>query len=124
MARSDRAGSEVGMTFASVVLALVGIVHLVPATGVRSARLAALYGVAADGDVAVLLRHRAVLFGVLGAACLAAAVRPEWQAPVLIAALVSTGSFVGLARSSPGLRRILGIDAALSVLLIAALWTG
>lgn len=60
----------------------------------------------------------------LGASCLAAAFRPEWQAPVGACALVSTGSFVGLARSSPGLRRIVWVDAGLSVLLALGLWTG
>ena len=42
-------------------LVLVGIVHLVPLTGVvGSARLHTLYGVTLDGpDLAILMRHRA-----------------------------------------------------------------
>jgi hypothetical protein len=111
------------MTFSAVVLAVVGLVHLVPATAVSGHRLGALYGIAPDGDLALLLRHRAVLFGVLGVACLAAVLRPAWQVPVMISALASTASFVVLAYGSPALGRVWWADVVLSVLLVAALGT-
>ena len=56
-------------------LIVVGIIHLLPLTGVAGpGRLQALYGVAiTDPDLVVLMRHRAVLFGILGAYCVLAA---------------------------------------------------
>ena len=50
------------------MLVVVGIIHLLPLSGVLGAeRLAALYGLPfAESYPAILMRHRAVLFGLLG----------------------------------------------------------
>jgi hypothetical protein len=58
----------------SVCLFVVGVIHLLPLAGVLGAsRLSALYGIAvAEPNLERLLRHRAVLFGVLGGLCIAA----------------------------------------------------
>jgi hypothetical protein len=55
--------------FATTLLVLVGLVNLMPAVGILgSARLEALYGLPLAGDdLLLLMRHRAALFGVLGA---------------------------------------------------------
>ncbi|WP_211163693.1 hypothetical protein [Azoarcus taiwanensis] len=47
---------------------IVGIIHLLPLAGVLGAdRLASLYGIAFDEPKTVIpMRHRAVLFGLLG----------------------------------------------------------
>lgn len=85
----------------SVMLVLVAVIHLLPLSGVLGpARLSALYGIAFDEpNIAILMRHRAVLFGVLGAFLLVAAFRPEFQAAAFIAGFVSVGSFMYLAWS-------------------------
>ena len=52
----------------SAMLAVVAVIHLLPLSGVLGAgRLAALYGLPFDEpNLAILMRHRAVLFGLLG----------------------------------------------------------
>ena len=107
-------------------LASAGVVHLLPVVGVLSAkRLHGLYGVNTDDAVTlVLLRHRALLFGILGAAFLAAAVVSAWRIGAGIVALFSMLSFVVLAKDSasiPAIRRIVRIDLALSAMLGLAL---
>jgi hypothetical protein len=112
---------------ATLALLAAGIVHLLPLTGVLGApRLAALYGVAIDDpSLLVLMRHRAVLFGVLGAFMLHAAWSPPLQLWALGAAFASTASFVWIAASSaplsPALRTVMWIDIALAALLLGAL---
>jgi hypothetical protein len=58
----------------SLALLVVGVIHLLPLSGVAgSERLAALYGLSFDDpNLAILMRHRAVLFGLLGAFMVAA----------------------------------------------------
>jgi hypothetical protein len=107
-------------------LASAGVVHLLPVVGVLSAkRLHGLYGVNPDDAVTLLLlRHRALLFGILGAAFLAAAVVSAWRIGAGIVALFSMLSFVVLAKDSasiPAIRRIVRIDLALSGMLGLAL---
>jgi hypothetical protein len=85
----------------SAMLVVVGVIHLMPLSGVLgSERLAALYGLSFDQpDLAILMRHRAVLFGLLGAFLLLAAFRPELQTAAFVAGFVSVVSFLYLAWS-------------------------
>jgi len=80
-------------------LVVVGIIHLLPLVGVVGAdRLAALYGVAIPGpDLAILMRHRAVLFGLLGAFLVYAAFVPDVRSAAFVAGFVSVVSFLVLA---------------------------
>jgi hypothetical protein len=80
------------------VLVAVGAVHLLPLAGVLGGeRLTALYGVRADDpNLALLLRHRAVLFGLLGTFMVAAAWRPAWRSAAIVAGAVSVLSFLAL----------------------------
>ena len=116
---------------ASATLVIAGVIHLMPLPGVLGAeRLAALYGVAFDDpNLSILMRHRAVLFGMLGAFLLVAAFRPGLQVVAVVAGLVSVLSFLYLAWSEGGYNvrvgRVLFADVvALVCLLIcaAALW--
>ncbi len=85
----------------TAMLVVVGIIHLLPLSGVLgSERLAVLYGISFDEpNLAILMRHRAVLFGLLGAFLLVAAFRPLLQLIAFIAALGSVLSFLWLAWS-------------------------
>jgi hypothetical protein len=85
----------------SAMLVAVAVIHLLPLSGaLGSARLTALYGISFDEpNLAILMRHRAVLFGLLGAFLLLAAFRPAYQLAALIAGFVSVVSFLYLAWS-------------------------
>ena len=113
------------------MLVIVAIIHLMPLPGAIGAeRLAALYGVAFDEpNLSILMRHRAVLFGMLGAFLLVAAFRPEMQVAAVAVGLVSVLSFLYLAWSVGGYNgrvgRVVSADVvALACLLVsaAALW--
>lgn len=85
-------------------LMLVGVIHLLPLAGVLGAeRLASLYGLPFnEANITILMRHRAVLFGLLGAFFLWAAFVPDLQAMAFIAGYVSVVSFLWLAWSQGG----------------------
>lgn len=88
----------------AALLIVVGVIHLVPLSGVLSGeRISALYGLAVqDPNLEILLRHRAVLFGVLGGFLVYAALRPTLQPIALLVGFVSVLSFLGLAWSVGG----------------------
>jgi hypothetical protein len=110
------------------VLVAAGLVHLLPAAGLLGARaLDRLYGTAIDDpDLLLMLRHRALLFGLLGAGLLAAVALPSLRTPLLIAGLVSTAGFCLLAwpfdHVGPALRRVALIDLPLVPALALALY--
>lgn len=116
----------------SASLLLVGIIHLLPVSGVLGGeRLAALYGVTvADPSLALLLRHRAVLFGLLGVLLCVAAFVPALQPAAFVAGVVSVGSFLLLARMTgpvtPQVSRVVTADIvaaiALAIGIVAAVW--
>jgi hypothetical protein len=106
------------------VLLAVGVIHLLPFVGVLSAlRLESLYGIrVTDPSVELLLRHRAVLFGLLGVFLTGAAFRPALYPAALAAGLASVVSFLLLAWSighvSTSLTTVVRVDLAAAVLLI------
>jgi hypothetical protein len=113
-------------------LLLAALVHLLPLAGVLGAgRLRDLYGIPVEGpDLAILLRHRAVLFGLLGAFLALAAFRPALQGLALAAGFASVLAFLALAWATPGynaaLARVVWADwVALAGLVVAAAawWT-
>ena len=114
----------------AALLLVVGIIHLLPLGGVLGAeRLAALYGLAFQEPNLLLMRSRAVLFGLLGALLVYAALRPALQPLALGAGLISVLSFLALAWSSPGynraLRRVVIADwLALACLLLYGIARG
>ncbi len=105
------------------MLIVVGIIHLLPLSGVLGAeRLTALYGVAfAEPNLLVLMRHRAVLFGLLGVLLLLAAARPALQPYALASGFVSVASFVWLAWSAGGVNAALGRVVTVDLFAIACL---
>ena len=111
---------------AATLIFLTGLLHVLPVSGVLSTeRLHALYGVAiADPDLAIFMRHRAVLFGIVAGLLIAAAFRPPLRNVAIAVGLVSMLSFVVIAVSLGGynaeLRRVVAVDALGSLLLVAA----
>lgn len=109
--------------FFAAALLLAGLVHLLPLAGILGPqRLQTLYGVEADEPVlALLLQHRALLFGILGGWMVAAAFHAPLRWWAWGAALVSMGGFVLLAAERHGLdariHRVVSIDLALCLLL-------
>ena len=111
----------------SAMLIIAGIIHLLPLSGVAGdEQLQKLYGLSfAEPDLAILMRHRAVLFGLLGAFLVYAAFRPALQPVALIAGFVSVVSFLWLAWSTSGynaeISRVVAADlVALACLVVAA----
>ena len=62
------------------MLIIVGIIHLLPLMGVsRSEKLSTLYGLFfSDPNLLILMRHRAVLFGMLGVFFIFTAFKPAF----------------------------------------------
>lgn len=85
----------------SAMLIVVAIIHLLPVSGVVSGtRLQALYGIhVAEPNLLILMRHRAVLFGILGVYFLAAAFHPPLQPLAFVAGFASVVPFLWLAKS-------------------------
>ncbi len=110
----------------SATLLIAGVIHLLPALGLLGAdRLVALYGIACDEpNIVILMRHRAVLFGILGALMLYAAVKPSLQGIALAIGCVSVVSFLALASSVGGYNVHLGRVAAVDWLALACLLVG
>ena len=109
-----------------VILLAVGLVNAIPVVGVTSAAvLERLYGLGGlDGDLLILMRHRALLFGVLGGLIAASAFRRHWRGAAVAAGLVSMVGFVVLAllagEYGASLRSVVVIDVIASAALIVA----
>ncbi len=101
-----------------LMLLLVALIHLPPVLGVLGvAGMEAAYGVGIAGpDLAVLMRHRALMFGLLGGFMLLAMFVRALQPWALLLALLSAGGFVLLAWTTPGhnanLARVALVDVA------------
>jgi hypothetical protein len=109
------------------MLIIAGIIHVLPLQGVLGTeRLASLYGLSfGEANIAILMRHRAVLFGLLGLFLIYAAFRPALQPLAFVAGFVSVASFLVLAYSvggyNAGIARIVAADwVALVCLLVGA----
>ena len=110
----------------ALILFVTGVVNALPLMGVISgARLQSLYGVAIDDpNLLILMRHRAVLFGLLGGFIIASVFVPGWRTLAIGAALVSMLAFIALAYAqggfNPAIRKVVVIDAVLCLALILA----
>lgn len=113
----------------TIALLVSGIIHLIPVYGVSgSAALTQLYGIeVVDSNVAILLQHRALLFGILGLLMLLAIALPSIRIPVLVTGLLSAASFIVVAMwvgdYNPAISRVIRADAVASALLAAGLLT-
>jgi hypothetical protein len=87
------------MLFARILLAVAGLINFLPVIGLISAgRIAGAYDVDWEGrDLELLLRHRALLFGLVGGFLLASVFVPAWQWQAISMAGLSMLGFLYLA---------------------------
>lgn len=78
---------KIASTLVSAALLVAALIHLVPLAGVLGGEtLARLYGLdVSEPNLSILMRHRAVLFGVLGVFLALAAFRRAWQPSAVLA---------------------------------------
>lgn len=111
----------------AVILFGVGLIHLLPVVGVTGAKsLDKLYGTQiSDANLLILMRHRAVLFGLIGALLIAAAFVPDIQLAAIAVGLISLLSFMLIAQSTRNYNAKIGqvvrIDIVALVFLAIAL---
>jgi hypothetical protein len=91
-------------TFVSISLLIPGIIHILPLYGVLgSKQLEALYGLKfIEPNLSILMRHRAVMFGLLGSLLIHSAFVPTYRMIAFYSGLISASSFLILALSTGG----------------------
>jgi hypothetical protein len=110
---------------AASALVITGVIHLLPLSGVLGAdQLSRLYGLTVtDPSLTILMRHRAVLFGLLGAFLILAALKSELRTLAFVAGLISVATFIWLAWVTPGhnaaIRNVVIADWVALVALVA-----
>ena len=108
----------------AALLIVPGLINFAPILGALSnEHLAKLYLVDnLNPDVALLLRHRALLFGIVGAFIIYSAFQPHLRPYATIAGLVSMVSFVilvfALNTSNPSLIKVAWIDVGAIIILV------
>ena len=106
------------------MLMVAGLIHLLPLSGVLGIeRLAALYGGSFnEPNLAILMRHRAVLFGLIGSFLLLAAFKPALQTIALVGGMISVASFLYLAWAVGGynaqISRVFLVDVVILICLV------
>ncbi len=110
-----------------IALFVSGLIHLLPIPGVLGApALTRLYGIElTDPNTAILLQHRALLFGLLGVLMWVAIAVPSLRITALTMALFSASSFIVVALMVGGynaaVARVVAADVLASALLAAGL---
>ena len=85
----------------SVMLVIAAVIHLLPLSGaISNDRLSVLYGLSfAEPNIEILMRHRAVLFGLLGIFLLYSAFNSSKHLVGLAVGIISVVSFLYFAWS-------------------------
>ena len=110
----------------SSILFILAVIHLLPVAGVLgSDSLTRLYGISvSDSNTQILLRHRAVLFAIIGLFLLLSVFKSEYQPIAICMGLISVASFLLLTWSIEGLNseisRVVKVDWIALVLLLVA----
>lgn len=113
-------------TIVTAMLTVVSLIHLMPLVGVLGAeQLTSLYGLyLVEPNTLILMRHRAILFGLLGAFILLAAFRQRYQLMAFVVGYISVVGFLVLAYSSrdynAALKQVVQADLVALVALIVA----
>lgn len=111
----------------SLLLVVAGIIKLIPLRGVLGPEhLSALYGIpVGEPNLELLMRHRAVLLGLVGALLVYAAFKPSYQPIAIVAGVLSASSFLWLARSVGVSSAAIGkVVIADSVVLVCSVMSG
>lgn len=111
-----------------IVVCLAGsaLIHLLPLVGALGpTQVARMYDVKVEGpDLTVLLVHRAVLFGLVGAALIAAIFCEDARPYVIGGVLVSDVAFLAISGRNPGInasmKRVVRADVISIALLVVA----
>lgn len=108
---------------ATTLFLVAGLINFIPVTGFFSgARLEALYGFHfEDVNLLILMRHRAVLLGIVGGIMMVSAFHPPLRRVGMAAGMVSMLAFIFLAYNLGGnaeLLRVALIDVAAVVVLL------
>jgi hypothetical protein len=117
----------------TLLVLVAAAINLAPLLGaVAPERMTALYGVALDDpNLQILMRHRAVLFGLVGGLLLVAAFHPPLRTTGYVAGFSSMLSFLLIAwlvgEYSAEIRRVIlidvvGIAALAGAALVHAIW--
>jgi len=116
------------MKYLSVAALLIaGLIHLMPIPGLSgAAMLQRLYGIdITDPNTAILLQHRAILFGIVGVLLLSAVHWPSLRILASTIGLFSALSFIAIALRVGGYNEAIGrvviADIVACVLLLAGL---
>lgn len=112
-----------------IILFIVGVINFIPSMlAFFPARIASAYGISVPNvDYELLLRHRAVMLGIVGGLLLYAAFSKNYYGLVTVIGLISMVSFLVLFYGSNGminepLTKVMKIDAvAIALLLIGYL---
>ncbi|WDD99943.1 hypothetical protein [Thalassomonas actiniarum] len=80
----------------SIFLLIVGVINFLPVIGVLSAEtLSGAYSVELMGnDIIILMRHRALLFGLIGGFILYSVFKPAYQMAAMVMAAISMLGFI------------------------------
>jgi hypothetical protein len=83
-------------TTISILLIIVGVINFLPVIGVLSAeKLHGAYSVELIGnDIIILMRHRALLFGLVGGFILYSVFKPSYQSAAMVMAAISMLGFL------------------------------
>jgi len=109
------------------LMLVVAVIHLLPISGFLGVeQLASLYEIKiTDGNLEILMRHRAILFGILGGFLAYAAFTPAIQPIAFLAAFISVTSFFFLSFSvgefNDAIRKVVIADIVASVSLLGAI---
>lgn len=99
-----------------LLFVVVGLINVLPVMGLFSVeRMAALYEVGLeDRNLQILMRHRALLFGLVGGFIIVAAFVPAWRTPAIVFGFVSMMGFIALSGLvgdyNDALRKVVKID--------------
>ena len=95
---------------------IVGIINFLPLIGIVSVdQLSKLYSISiSDDNLAILMRHRALLFGIVGGFILFAAFKPQYQTAAFIMGFISMLGFIFIATQtseySQAIKKIIVMD--------------
>jgi hypothetical protein len=115
----------------STCLIIAAVIHLLPIIGLAGAgKLTKLYAIPIqEPNLLILMQHRAMLFGLLGAFLAYSAFMPTCQPYAVAAGLISALSFIVIAKMTGGYNAaiakvVLADIVAIAALLLAAVLLG